>query len=507
MCAYNSVNGVPACGNGFLFDRLRFSWGFKGYVTSDSGAIENFYHDHHYVSTIDQAASVALRAGCDVCSGSVYTNTIISQAIASGHITQNTIDQALRNGLRMRFLLGLFDPIENQPYWHYTPDMVGTDASQALNKLAARQSIVLLKNKDKTLPFPKGKNIALIGPHCNADGGLLGNYLGQICPTGTGYSCMLSVSKAITQANVGGTVKAVKGCNVNDNITTGIADAVLAAQSADLVILTLGLDSSVEAEYVHDRVSLALPGVQEQLAEAVIKVGKPTAVVLLGGSALAVEWLEANAGAILDAFYPGFQGAGAIADVIFGDYNPGGKLPVTFYHADYVSQVDFLSMDFIKAPGRTYKYFTGTPLYPFGYGLSYTTFTLTRGTNFPNPVAVSTATPTTAVHVDVVVKNTGTTAGDEVVFLYFTPPKDLSATDPNRALLKQLFGFQRVHLAAGASATVGFDITSSALQLVDAVGNLVLQPGTFGLIVNNGGDQQFTGTAVVSGNRVVVEYY
>jgi len=365
-----------------------------------------------------------------------------------------------------------------------------------LNLHMTQQSLVLLKNEKKTLPFPRGKRIAVVGPHGDNREVMIGNYIGQICPTGMGVSCAVSPFQAIQAANHGGQTVFSQGCTVADMDTSQFVNAITAVKNADLVVVFLGLNQSVEAE-VRDRVNITLPGVQDQFAQAVLAVGKPTVFVLFNGGAVAIEWLHDNADAILEAFYPGFQGGTAVASAIFGDYNPGGKMPYTTYKADYVKQVDMKSMDMRKAPGRTYKYFQGDVLWPFGFGLSYTKFSLALNNRYIPPLVNSRPDP---LDLFVMVTNNGSVAGDEVVQLYFTPP---SSVDP--ALKQQLWAFERVHLAAGASTTVSIPVDFTNFIIGDNAGNLVSYPGNYMIKLTNGADQTIHFNITISGTTRIIE--
>jgi len=496
MCAYNSVNGIPACASQFLNNTLRGAWKFDGYVTSDSGAVADIYTQHHYVATAPEAAAAAIKGGTDINSGGVYSSSLL-QAVSQKLISIADVNLALYRTLKLRFQLGLFDPIDDQPYWHVSPDVVNTAESQATNLHMSQQSMVLLKNDKNTLPFPKGHKVAVIGPHGAATGALVGNYLGQICPSGD-YSCVVSPFSAIQQANKGGSTVYAQGCTVSGNVVTGFAAAIAAAQAADYVVLIIGTDTSVENE-AHDRVNITLPGVQDEFSRQIINLKKPTAVVLMNGGAVAIEWLHDNADAIVEAFYPGYQGGTAIADVIFGDYNPGGKMPYTIYKADYVSQVQMTSMDMTKAPGRTYRYFTGTPLWPFGWGLSYTQFKLDWHNTTKPLYTISNADETqVGAAYQVNVTNIGMVAGDEVVQAYFNPAND-------SRVIKQLFGFQRVHLNAGQSVTLTFPVAFTSFLIGDSSGNLVSHPGSYRLQFTNGVSQKLETQLLIDGKPKITE--
>ncbi len=234
------MNGQPSCASDVLRTVLRDAWNFTGYITSDSGAIEDVYQQHHYVATEAEAACVSIRNGsCDVCSGAVYHDALM-QSVANGLCARADVDAALYRTFALRMQLGLFDPIEDQPYWHVPLSAVDTSESEALNLLATLSSMVLLKNTPRVLPMKLGTRVAVIGPHANASAALVGNYLGQLCPDDT-LDCVQSVFEAIAVANVGGSVEMQPGCQLTKNDTSGFAAAVAAAKAADYVVLALGM--------------------------------------------------------------------------------------------------------------------------------------------------------------------------------------------------------------------------------------------------------------------------
>jgi len=274
-------------------------------------------------------------------------------------------------------------------------------------------------------------------------------------------------------------------------------------------VMFLGLDQSVEAE-MRDRINITLPGVQEQFAALINGLNKPTVVVLINGGTVALSSsLIQSTDSILEAWYPGYYGARAIADALFGDYNPGGKLPVTIYDADYVNQVDMKSMSMTTAPGRSYRYFTGQPLWPFGFGLSYTNFSFSYGdcnpSSFIDPSAVIEMSnvdgPEFSIPFCINVTNVGSQDGDEVAQVYFSP-QETEVADP---LLKQLIGFQRVHLEAGASTILTFNISAGQLLLTDEQGNRLSAPGTYNLWFTNGVDQRLDALVKVRGEITIVK--
>ncbi|KAI9991711.1 hypothetical protein PInf_017060 [Phytophthora infestans] len=433
MCSYNSINGVPTCANNALEkDLLRNNLGFDGYITSDSGAIEAISDRHHYVATRCEAARIAILAGTDVNSGRLFG------AGTKQPTREKALDDALRHTLKLRFELGLFDSIDDQPYWHVKPSDVNTPKSRQLALNLATKSIVLLQNNNSVLPLRKGTKLAVLGPHAESKRGLLGNYLGQMCHGGySEVGCIQTPMEAVSTTNGAATSTYALGCNISGNSTDGFDEAVKVTQEADAVVLFLGIDTSIEEE-VNDRNDIKLPSIQMQLLQRVRAVGKPTVVVLINGGVLGAEDLILQTDALVEAFYPGFFGAQAMADVLFGDANPGGKLPVTMYRSDYVDSVDMKSMNMTAFPGRSYRYFKGQPVFPFGWGLSYTTFHLVASdpTNTAKVV-----TKDSNATISVVLSNNGSISGDEVVFAYFRPIST-SAAGPATLLNQQLFDYR-----------------------------------------------------------------
>lgn len=538
MCSYNAVNGVPSCASKFLLQNvLRDTWNFSGYVTSDSGAVEDIYAQHHYLNmTAEEGVAAAVKAGCDIDSsldhghastGSPYTWNM-RKAVEKGLIKEADIDVLLEHSLRSRFELGLFDPIEDQPYWHYSvEDKVDTEAARELNRLATREGLVLLKNdpfkgvlsmQDRALPLKAGQGvIAVLGPHANAQQAMVGNYLGQICPDSYGsFTCIETPAQAIARMNGGNkTVVVQEGCTIDGNSTDGFDGAVAAAASADTkaVVMVMGLDTSSVEKEGHDRTDIGLPGVQLQLIQkvvAAIQATKPVIIVMLNGGAVALDWLKApgNTDAIIESFYPGKLGSEAIADAIFGHFSPGGKLPYSVMPENYIKEVDFLNMSMTAGTGRTYRFYTGEPLWHFGFGLSYSTFSLQEDPavsrqNMSLPAAYAKeVAPTYKVKV----RNTGRFTADEVVQAYFEPA-NVKLTHTAPLPRRQLFDFQRVKLAPGDSIVVPIQVNSASLVLADAKGNLVSAPGEYNIIFTNGNDQSIVKKLNIDGPEQVMEHF
>lgn len=499
MCSYNSLNGVPTCASPFLNHILRDVWQFKGYVTSDTGAVEDILQPHHYVNTSEDAVAVALRdGGCDIDSGKVYSENLVS-AVTQNKLSMDDVKTALHRTLKLRFQLGLFDPIEDQPYWHVSPDEVSKPENQATNLLSTLESMVLLSNNKGVLPLGTDKKVALIGPHVNATKALVGNYLGELCPGNT-FDCVESVSDAMLAVNPSSSI--TLGCALTEDVTHGVDNAVKAAKAADVAVLFLGIDGSLEGES-HDRTSVGIPAPQIALAQAVAATGVPTVVVLLNGGMVELEPILALNVPILEAFYPGFWGAKAIAKTLFGmNENLGGKMPFTVYPQGYTDLVKMSDMSMRPSqsnPGRSYKYYTGTPTIPFGHGISLTTFKLKNVTSLESqswPTVQNADTARSTYQISVT--NTGTRTGDEVVLAFYYP-----TTGPKRVLC----GFQRVHLAPGESTVVRFGVASETLKTVQDSGDTVTQPGSYKLEFTNGVDQSLFAPVELVGRMATLEKF
>ena len=481
MCAYNSVAGAPACANEKLLGLLRKNWGFNGYVVSDCGAIADIYAGHRYVLTIEQAAALAVKSGTDLSCGEEYS--YLREAVRNRLLSTADIDQAVRRLFAARFRLGMFDPPEQVP-WSRIPISENDSQPHRQRALqAARESIVLLKNENGFLPLNKRlKRIAVIGPNADSLDILLGNYNGTPSHPVTPLAGM---KKRFGEANV---VYAAGSVLAETSASPGLpplpppdllTPAVEAARNADLVVAFVGISPRLEGEemvnvsapgfFGGDRVDIDLPRPQQQMLEAVAATGKPLVVVLLNGSALAVNWAKEHATAIVEAWYPGEEGGTAIADVLAGDYNPAGRLPITFYKS--IAQLPPFSS--YSMAGRTYRYFRDEPLYHFGDGLSFSRF------EYSNLELSATVLPAgQTLEVKVLVRNTSQVAGDEVVELYLDRPM-ASPEMPFRTLQ----GFRRIHLNAGESQPLTFSLDSRQLAFVDSEGKAAVSPGQYTISV------------------------
>ena len=475
MCAYNRLYGKAACGSDLLLDDvLRGRWGFKGYVVSDCGAIDDIYERHRIVQTAAEAAALGVNSGTDLECGDTYASLVT--AVQQGLITEARIDTAVTRLFLARMKLGMFDP-PDMVRWAQIPFSVLDDsAHRALARQAARESIVLLRNRHHTLPLSKSlRTIAVIGPDADDPRMLLGNYHGEPADPVTPL-------RGIREALPGARVIYARGADLAEGYsglerapgsTPAAADsesaasldsaAVQAAEQADAVVLFLGLTANLEGEEMRldvpgfkggDRTTIDLPAPQKALLERIVKVGKPTVLVLMSGSALAVTWAQRHVNAIVEAWYPGQAAGSAIADVLFGDYNPAGRLPVTFYR----STADLPPFDDYAMAGRTYRFFTGKPLYAFGYGLSYTKFKYSHLTTSAKTLAAS-----DSLSVAVDVKNDGKVRGDEVVQLYV---RHEGSRVPRPRL--DLRGYRRITLDPGQSRRVSFTLPGASLAWWDS---------------------------------------
>ena len=471
MCAYNRLQGEPCCGSSPLLGNiLRERWGFKGYVVSDCWAIMDFYTFHKVVATQEEAAAMALMAGTDLNCGVSYRS--LTEAIKLGLVMESDVDHSIKRLFLARMRLGMFDPPGQNPYSLIPISRLDNDDHRTLALEAARKSIVLLKNDNHLLPLSKEiRKIAVIGPNADDQEVMLGNYNGI-------PSAIITPIQGIRDKVPLAEVTYMQGCRHAESHTTSgspenSAAILSAAADAEVVILCLGLSPRLEGEDLKielegfnggDRTRLDLPKVQQALLEQITGLGKPVVLVLLNGSALAINWAQDHVPAIIEAWYPGQSGGTAIADVLFGDYNPSGRLPVTFYR----SLAQLPAFEDYSMQGRTYRYFEGDPLYPFGFGLSFTSFEYTRITPDHGTIEAG-----DTLEITISLKNTGKISGEEVVQVYVDYPQA-----PFRVPLVELKDYKRVWLESGEEKEIRFAIFSDQLKVPDESGEFVLIPGT-----------------------------
>lgn len=480
MTSFNDVDGVPASGNRFLMtDLLRGEWGFKGFVVTDFTSINEMV-PHGYAKDEKQAGEQALNAGVDMdMQGAVYLNHL-AKSVAEGKVAPAAIDTAVRRVLEMKYRLGLFaDPYRFSDAAREKANVM-TPAFLAEARDVARKSMVLLKNDNAVLPLAaSARRIAVIGPLADSKADMIGSWAGQ----GDRKTAPVTVLEGIrARAGKGVTVTHAKGASYDfaaAGKTDGFAEAMAAAQGADVIVAAMGEYWDMTGEAA-SRSSLDLPGNQQALLERLKTLGKPIVLVLLSGRPNSVQWAADNVDAILEAWYPGTMGGHAVADVLFGDYNPSGKLPVTFPRN--VGQVPIFYAS--KNSGRPYdpkgpeqKYrsryldVANTPLFPFGHGLSYTSFAYS-----PVTLDRTTMRPGGTIAASVTLTNTGKRAGTEIVQLY---TRDLvgSVTRP----VKELRGFQKITLKPGEARRVTFRLSDRDLAFHRADMSYGAEPGDFTL--------------------------
>ncbi len=629
MCAYNRYNGEPACASPTLLQKiLREQWQFSGFVVSDCGAVEDIHKFHKVTDTPEQSAAMAVKLGTDLNCGKMYR--YLKSAVEQGLVSEHEIDVALKRLMTARMQLGMFDPAAEVKFAQIPYETVNSPAHKALALDAARKSIVLLKNENKTLPLDKNlRKIAVIGPNADQWLMLLGNYNGvpekTITPlegiknavgpnTQVSYApgseladgmplfepiAAESFDAQLEMALFDGSdfnspaVKVMQTPNIDVNwsdkaplpslnddnfavkwqgsLTAPItgeyrfafrstcnsklfidgkevlntkyhfrdeygdprhlqtdpiplkkgqsyaitvtaietyADAqvqlawapprsrlqetaLATAKDADAIILVMGLTPQLEGEEMKvavkgfrggDRTDIQLPAPQEQLIKAISKLNKPTVLVMLNGSAIALNWANEHIPAIIEGWYPGQAAGTALADVIFGDYNPAGRLPVTFYR----SVDDLPAFEDYALTQQTYRYFEGKPLYPFGYGLSYSQF------DYQSLLAPTKVNQGQSVDVEVAVTNTSERDGEEVVQLYLSRDTRITGNP-----IRQLVGFKRVFIEAGSTQTVHFKLPPSTFAYVDSKGVKRHQSDQFTLSAGGGQPEQAVNSGLV----------
>jgi beta-glucosidase len=502
MASYNEIDGVPSHINHWLLDNvLRQEWGFRGYVTSDGNGLQMLSEIHHIAANNADAARMALAAGVDydLSDGSVY-RTLLWQ-VKAGTVSEAMVDRAVARVLATKFRLGLFDNPYVDP--DYAEKTTNNAEHRALALKTAQKAMILLKNEKNLLPLDlmNLKTIAVIGP--NAEGVHLGGYSRDPVH---GVSILEGIKDRVgTKVNV----VYAEGCKITDqndwhgwfandvkliNPATqqeSVKAAAEVAKKADVAILVVGENESTNREawaenHLGDRDSLELLGAQNDLVKAVVETGTPTVVLLINGRPLSLNYITEKVPAILEGWYLGQEGGAAAADVIFGDVNPGGKLPITFPHS-IGDLPDFYNHK--PSANRTYAFSTRKPLFPFGYGLSYTTFRFDNLRVEPSEI-ISGAT----AKVSVDVTNSGSREGDEVPQLYIHQ-RVASITRP----VMELKGFQRITLKPGEKKTVDFPITPDMLSMLDIDMHRVVEPGTFDLMVGPSSNQTSTVALTVLG--------
>lgn len=492
MPAYSEFDGIPCSTSKLLLRKiLRQEWGFRGYTFGDYGAVHMAYLVHQVGANITEVGRQALEAGLDMETPVIFAyGKGLLRLVKAGKVSRDLVDQAAGNVLRVKFLAGLFEnPFADAKR---TLEIVNHPKHRKLARRTAQESIVLLKNKGNLLPLNKNiKSVAVIGP--NADVAELGDYC---IPQFTEVTPLEGIRQAVSQ---GTQVRHASGCGLFERCRDGFVEAVEAAKKSEVAIIFVG-ESSMSLGGVgweikgrktppsmcgegYDRADLNLPGLQQELVEAVVATGTPTVVVLINGRPLSISWIAQHVPAILEAWYPGEEGGHAIADIIFGKVNPSGKLPITFprsvghvpsyYNHKPTARGYYHQPGQPEKPGRDYVFSEPSPLFAFGHGLSYTRFKYTNLLISPSKIS-----STGRVQVKVDVANAGQVAGKEVVQLYINDMVS-STTTP----VKALKGFRKISLKPKQKQTVQFTLTSDDLWLLDENMQQVVEPGKFEVMV------------------------
>nr|GMD57075.1 probable beta-D-xylosidase 6 [Ipomoea batatas] len=516
MCAYNAVNGIPACANKDLLEKARTEWGFQGYIASDCDAVATIYEYQNYTNSPEEAVGIALKAGTDINCGT-YMLRNMKSALENKIVVESDLDRALLNLFSVQFRLGLFDGnAVNRKFESFGPKDVCSSEHRRLALEAARQGIVLLKNEQKFLPLDRTRvsSLAVIGPMANTSS-LGGDYTGIPC---TLKSVLDGLGEYIHKTSY------ATGClDVACNSTDGFAEAVSIAKKADYVIVVVGLDLSQETED-HDRDSLLLPGQQMALVNELAGASnKPLVLVLTGGGPLDISFAKKDPriASVLWIGYPGEEGRKAVSEIIFGDYNPAGRLPITWYPESF-TKVPMNDMNMRPDPsrgypGRTYRFYTGDKVYEFGHGLSYSSFSL-KLLSAPSRLSLSRSIKTKLrrsvlnrggnepyVHVDEVsncdslafsvrvsLRNDGGMDGSRVVMLFSRAPRSYAG-----APQKQLIGFDRVHVSANGATETSISIEPCQhLSIVNVEGSRILPLGQI--------EARYVPTTVVSALELVM---
>lgn len=468
MGAYNRTLDEPCCASKLLLqDILRDKWQFKGHIVSDCWAIVDFHEHHKVTNSSVESAALAVNSGCNLNCGKTYP--FLVEAVEKGLVKEETLDEALTYLFNTRFKLGMFDPAEMNPYSSISPDVINCDAHKALARETAAKSIVLLKNQNNALPLKKNlAAIYVIGPNANTNEALIGNYYGA-------SSELVTILEGITgKASDATVVQYRHGFLLDREAPNPIDWATGEAAEADAVIAVIGINGLLEGEegdaiasfQKGDRDDIGLPPSQVSFLKKLREnVEQPLIVVVIGGSPIAMPEVHELADAVLFAWYPGEQGGNAVADIIFGDTSPSGRLPVTFPKSiEQLPPYEDYSMK-----GRTYRYMQDDPLYPFGFGLSYAKFEYSEMMLSSNSISAGEAITATAT-----VKNVGQVAAEEVVELFIT---DLEASVA--VPLFSLKGFTRISLNPNENKKVTFQITPQMMEMINEDGESLIEPGQF----------------------------
>lgn len=474
MGAYNRTLGEACCASRFLMkETLRQTWGFGGHYVSDCGAIDDLHRFHGVTKDAAESAALAVKRGCDLNCGCTYSDLVV--AVERGLISEPEIDVSVRRLLRTKFRLGLLDPEDSTPWSDLALAIVDSPSHRALARRAAADSIVLLKNANETLPLRSeaAERVLIVGPTAANIGALVGNYYGM-CPD------LVTIFQGIMEALPPNTpCKYRPGCPILSAQAPGVNYTMGAARDADYVIAVMGLDHTLEGEEGDtvaspsggDRDSIELPEVQLQFLRELRKNAKKIILVLTGGSAIAIPEAHDLCDAVVQVWYPGCEGGRAVADVLFGKVSPSGKMPITVPRAT----ADLPPFEDYRMAGRTYKFATQPPLYPFGFGLTY-------GTVHYAPLELSTnrIDENRPIQVRTKIRNETDRPLREVVQCYVIPPQDFP--DAPQAILR---GFKKVTLDGGEAKEIQFELDHTAFAQFNAEGNTFLPQGVFQIVVGS----------------------
>lgn len=495
MGAYNRTNGEPCCGSKtLLIDILRKEWGFEGHVVSDCWAINDFHAHHKITKTPLESAAMAMNNGCDVNCGCMFPN--LRDAVKGGYVEEARLDEAVTNLMECRMKLGMFEEEGTVPFDVIGYEQVDTAENKSLNLEISRKSLVLLKNQDNLLPLDLTgiKSIGVIGPNADSRKALVGNYEG----TASRYVTVLEGIEDYVGERA--RVYYSEGCHLYQDRTSNLAqendrmsEVKAVCSVSDVIVAVLGLDSSVEGEEGDtgnefasgDKLDLKFPGLQSEILRAAYESGKPVILVSMTGSAMELDWEDSHIPAIIQAWYPGAAGGRAVAELIFGAYSPEGKLPVTFYRTtqELPDFTDYAMKD------RTYRYMKQEALYPFGFGLSYTSFEM-KGTEADS----DRVTAKGEVTIRTSIKNTGVMESGETIQVYV---KALREGTPNA----QLKGLKKVHLQPGEEKQVEITLKSQAFGLYNVEGEFLVEKGEYAVYV--GMQQPDARSATLTGRETV----
>lgn len=495
MGAYNRTNGEPCCGSKtLLIDILRKEWGFEGHVVSDCWAINDFHAHHKITKTPLESAAMAMNNGCDVNCGCMFPN--LRDAVKGGYVEEARLDEAVTNLMECRMKLGMFEEEGTVPFDVIGYEQVDTAENKSLNLEISRKSLVLLKNQDNLLPLDLSgiKSIGVIGPNADSRKALVGNYEG----TASRYVTVLEGIEDYVGERA--RVYYSEGCHLYQDRTSNLAqendrmsEVKAVCSVSDVIVAVLGLDSSVEGEEGDtgnefasgDKLDLKFPGLQSEILRAAYESGKPVILVSMTGSAMELDWEDSHIPAIIQAWYPGAAGGRAVAELIFGAYSPEGKLPVTFYRTtqELPDFTDYAMKD------RTYRYMKQEALYPFGFGLSYTSFEM-KGTEADS----DRVTAKGEVTIRTSIKNTGVMESGETIQVYV---KALREGTPNA----QLKGLKKVHLQPGEEKQVEITLKSQAFGLYNVEGEFLVEKGEYAVYV--GMQQPDARSATLTGRETV----